>query len=229
MKKAVVLLSGGLDSATTAAIARDRGFALVAMTFNYGQRHDVEIASARRLAAFFNVTEHVFIDVPAEIFSTALLKDSPLEVPPGKTSGSENDIPVTYVPARNILFLSYALALAESRGISDIYIGANAVDYSGYPDCRPEFFSAFREMARQGTRHGVTGHEFTIATPLIDLKKSEIIRIGTDLGLDYTMTHSCYNPDSEGRACGVCDSCCIRRAGFNEAGIADPTRYSDDG
>ncbi len=225
MKKAVVLLSGGLDSATVAAIARHRGFGLVAMTFNYGQRHDVELTFARKLADFFQVAEHVFVEIPSEIFSTALLKNSDIEVPRGRPAADENEIPDTYVPARNILFLSYALALAESRDIENIFIGANAVDYSGYPDCRPEFFDAFSEMARKGTKRGVSGYKFSFETPLISLKKSEIIRLGADLGVDYSLTHSCYDPFADGSSCGVCDSCLIRINGFAEAGIADPTRY----
>jgi len=228
MKEAVILLSGGLDSATTAAIARDQGFGLVAMTFYYGQRHDIEVEYSKKLAGHFSALDHFFIDIPSAIFKTALVRDSGIDVPHDRVSAGENDIPETYVPGRNILFLSYALSLAESRGINHIFIGANAVDYSGYPDCRPEFFSAFTEMARQGTKAGVGGNEIAIETPLIDLKKSEIIRIGTNLGVDYSLTHSCYDPAADGSSCGSCDSCIIRKQGFVEAGVPDPTRYRNE-
>jgi len=228
MKQAVILLSGGLDSATTGAIARDRGFDLVAMTFNYGQRHDIEVEYSKKLAEHFSALDHFFIDIPSDIFKTALVRGSDIDVPHDRISVGENDIPETYVPGRNILFLSYALSLAESRDINHIFIGANAVDYSGYPDCRPEFFSAFTEMARRGTKAGVDGNEIVIETPLIDLKKSEIIRIGTNLGVDYSLTHSCYDPAADGSSCGSCDSCIIRKQGFADAGVLDPTRYRNE-
>lgn len=229
MKQAVILLSGGLDSATTAAIARDRGFDLVAMTFNYGQRHDIEIEYSKKLGEHFSASDHFFIDIPSSIFKTALVRGSDIDVPHDRVSDGENDIPDTYVPGRNILFLSYALSLAESRDINHIFIGANAVDYSGYPDCRREFFSAFTEMARQGTKAGVSGEKLVIETPLLDLKKAEIIRIGTNLGVDYSLTHSCYDPAADGSSCGSCDSCIIRKQGFVDAGIPDPTRYRNEG
>ncbi len=228
MKQAIILLSGGLDSATTAAIARDQGFDLVAMTFNYGQRHDIEVEYSKKLAGHFSVLDHFFIDIPSHIFKTALVRDSEIAVPHDRISAGENDIPDTYVPGRNILFLSYALSLAESRDINHIFIGANAVDYSGYPDCRREFFRAFSEMARQGTKAGVRGEDLVIETPLLDMKKSEIIRIGTDLGVDYSLTHSCYDPAVDGSSCGSCDSCIIRKQGFVEAGVPDPTRYRNE-
>lgn len=229
MQKAVILLSGGLDSATAAAMARDRGFELVAITFDYGQRHDVELEWSRKLGEHFSVSEHIFVSIPSEIFKTALVKGSSIEVPHNRDAESEDDIPDTYVPGRNILFLSYALSLAESRDITHIFIGANAVDYSGYPDCRPEFFTAFSEMARQGTKAGTEGKQIHIETPLIDLKKSEIISIGHRLGVDYGLTHSCYDPSPDGASCGTCDSCLIRKKGFADAGVPDPTRYRHDG
>lgn len=228
MKQAVILLSGGLDSATTGAIARDRGFDLVAMTFNYGQRHDIEVEYSKKLAEYFSALDHFFIDIPSNIFKTALVRGSDIDVPHDRVSVGENDIPETYVPGRNILFLSYALSLAESRDINHIFIGANAVDYSGYPDCRPEFFRAFTEMARQGTKAGIGGNEIVVETPLIDLKKSEIIRIGINLGVDYSLTHSCYDPAADGSSCGSCDSCIIRKQGFDDAGVPDPTRYRNE-
>jgi len=223
-EKAVVLLSGGLDSATVAAIAVQRGFSLHALTFNYGQKHDVEIRSAGKLAGFFRAESHVIIDIPSKIFSTALVKHSGIDVPKNRPYDADV-IPSTYVPARNIIFLSFALACAESSGARHIFIGANAVDYSGYPDCRPEFFKAFQVMADAGTRAGVEGRGFIIETPLLNWTKAEIIRKGTELGVDYSMTHSCYDPGDDGTSCGGCDSCIIRSRGFAEAGIPDPTIY----
>ena len=227
-KKAIILLSGGLDSATVAAIARNDGFSLTALTFSYGQRHEIEAQFAERLVSFFEMENHLKIDLPSEIFRSALVKSSGMEVPDGRERNAENDIPLTYVPARNILFLSYALALGESSGAYDIFIGANAVDYSGYPDCRPEFFEIFTEMANVGTKVGVNGDKFYIHTPLLHMKKADIIKKGVALGLDYSLTHSCYNPDEDGSSCGKCDSCLIRKKGFQDAGVPDPTKYRED-
>lgn len=227
-EKAVILLSGGIDSATAASIAISRGFDPCAMTFSYGQKHGVELLRARALVDFFGIGEHLVIEIPAHIFRSALTTGS-LEVPKNRPVAVD-EIPDTYVPARNILFLSYALALAESIGARHIFIGATAVDYSGYPDCRPEFFQAFKEMADRGTRAGVSGNGFIIETPLISMTKAEIIRTGHRLGVDYSLTHSCYDPGPDGSACGSCDSCRIRRKGFKDAGIPDPTRYrGEDG
>jgi len=222
-QKAVILLSGGIDSATTAAIALSRGFKLHALIFSYGQRHRIEIESAKRLLGFFRISSHTIIELPPGIFRSALT-DAESEVPKNRTPGDPR-IPDTYVPARNIIFLSYALAFAESIGSRHIFIGANAVDYSGYPDCRPEFFRAFQEMADRGTRAGVSGRGFIIETPIIGMTKAEIIQKGDSLGVDYSLTHSCYDPDPDGRACGACDSCLIRKKGFIDAGVPDPTPY----
>jgi 7-cyano-7-deazaguanine synthase len=222
-QKAVILLSGGIDSATTAAIALSRGFELHALIFSYGQRHRIEIESAKKLVALFSIRSHTIIELPSGIFRSALT-NSGSEVPKNREPG-DTRIPDTYVPARNIIFLSYALAFAESIGARHIFIGANAVDYSGYPDCRPEFFHAFQEMADRGTEAGVSGRGFIIETPLIDMTKAEIIQKGTSLGVDYSLTHSCYDPGPDGSACGACDSCLIRKKGFLGAGVPDPTRY----
>lgn len=222
-QKAVILLSGGIDSATTAAIALSRGFELHALIFSYGQRHRIEIESAKKLVAFFGIRSHTIIELPSGIFRSALT-NSGSGVPKNREPG-DTRIPDTYVPARNIIFLSYALAFAESIGARHIFIGANAVDYSGYPDCRPEFFRAFQEMADRGTEAGVSGRGFIIETPLIDMTKAEIIQKGTSLGVDYSLTHSCYDPGPDGSACGACDSCLIRKKGFLGAGVPDPTRY----
>jgi 7-cyano-7-deazaguanine synthase len=223
-KKGIILLSGGLDSATVAAIAIKEGFSLSAITFYYSQRHEIEIKFAEKLAEYFKMKNHVKISIPSEIFKTALNADSGIEIPKNREI-KENEIPETYVPARNIIFLSYALAYAESTDAENIFIGANAVDYSGYPDCRPEFFKAFKRMADIGTKAGVEGRGFTIHTPLLNLRKHEIIKTGIELGIDYSLTHSCYDPDSKGLSCGECDSCILRRNGFLEAGIPDPTKY----
>jgi 7-cyano-7-deazaguanine synthase len=222
-KKAVILLSGGLDSATVAGIASNEGFELYALSFNYGQRHGIELECSRKVAAFFNIKNHIIIDIPSDIFKSALIKNSGIAIP--KSGIDPLEIPSTYVPARNILFLSYALAAAESFGASDIFIGANAVDYSGYPDCRPEFFRSFEKMANIGTKAAVEGKPFKIHIPLIDFKKSDIIKKGISLGIDYSITHSCYDPDPDGLACGKCDSCILRRNGFIDAGIKDPAEY----
>lgn len=222
-KKSVILLSGGLDSFVTAALARSQGYSITAMTFLYGQRHSIEIESAKAAAEFLSVTDHRFVALETDIFRSSLIAGSEIRVP--KNRGiSDETIPSTYVPARNIIFLSYALALAESIGASDIFIGANAVDYSGYPDCRPEFFTAFNIMAAAGTKCGAEGRPISVHTPIISMTKSEIIKTGISLGLDFSITHSCYDP-VKGLACGRCDSCVIRRRGFEEAGAPDATRY----
>ncbi|MBT8053690.1 MAG: 7-cyano-7-deazaguanine synthase QueC [Xanthomonadales bacterium] len=218
-KKAVVLVSGGLDSVTALAMARDSGFDCYALSVDYGQRHHSELDAAERVAGAAGVPLKVLpLDLRA-IGGSALTDD--IEVPETETNG----IPVTYVPARNTIMLSLALAYAEVLGADDIFIGVNAVDYSGYPDCRPEFIEAYQGMARLATKAGVEGGELTIHTPLIDLTKAEIIKKGIELGVDYSVTVSCYQADGAGRACGVCDSCRIRREGFVSAGIADPTKY----
>lgn len=221
---AVILLSGGLDSATAAAVALRDSSICSAITFRYGQRHQIEVEFARRLAVFFGIGDHAIIDIPVDLFrNTALNPRSGLSVP--KNREFDHDIPDTYVPARNTLFLAYALAFAESRNMRSIYIGVNALDYSGYPDCRPEYIAAFERMANLGTRAGVEGNPFSIRAPLIAMRKSEIIRLGYELGVDYSLTHSCYDPGEDGASCGECDSCLLRKKGFEEAGIADPTRY----
>ncbi|MDH3240612.1 MAG: 7-cyano-7-deazaguanine synthase QueC [Alphaproteobacteria bacterium] len=227
-KPAVVLLSGGLDSATVAAIARRDGYGVFALSFDYGQRHDVEIAAAGRVAAAAGAERHVVVPIDLRAFGgSALTADIP--VPKGR---SEDDmaagIPVTYVPARNTIFLSLALAWAEVLGTGDIFIGVNARDYSGYPDCRAEYLAAFQAMANLATKGAVEGAlPVTIHSPLIDLTKAEIIALGTGLGVDYGLTRSCYDPDSQGRACGACDSCLLRLRGFAEAGLSDPAPYGD--
>ncbi|MDR0702915.1 MAG: 7-cyano-7-deazaguanine synthase QueC [Azoarcus sp.] len=219
---AVVLLSGGLDSATCLAIARDRGFDAYALSVAYGQRHAAELDAARRVALALGAREHRLAHVELGQFGGSALTDSRIAVPEGRESG---DIPVTYVPARNTVMLSMALAWAEVLGAGDIFIGVNAVDYSGYPDCRPEFIAAFQSVAKLATKAGVEGRPFTIHAPLITLSKAGIIRLGTGLGVDYGLTVSCYQADEQGRACGHCGACRLRRAGFAAAGIADPTLY----
>ena len=221
---AVVLVSGGLDSATCLAIAKAEGFDCHAMSFAYGQRHAVELDAAATLAACGGAASHRVVTVDLAAFGGSALTDSSIAVPEEPTAG----IPVTYVPARNTVFLSLALACAEVIGARDIFIGVNAVDYSGYPDCRPAFIRAFETLARLATRAGVEGEDFRIHAPLIQLSKADIIRRGLELGVDYAATISCYQPDSTGAACGRCDSCRIRREGFAAAGIADPTRYRVD-
>ncbi|MDI9635639.1 7-cyano-7-deazaguanine synthase QueC [Kamptonema cortianum] len=218
MKRAVVLLSGGLDSATVLAIARADRYACHCLTIDYGQRHSIETECASRLAKQFGAEEHQFLTVPLNQFGGSALTDE-ISVPKDQLS---DDIPVTYVPARNTVMLSVALAYAESRQIADIFIGVNAVDYSGYPDCRPEYIESFQTMARLATKSGVEGAEITIHAPLIDMRKAEIIKVGLSLGLDYSQTHSCYDPNDSGEACGHCDSCLIRVAAFGELGMADP-------
>ena len=224
MKKAVVLYSGGLDSTTCMAIARDSGFAPYALSFDYGQRHSIELEKAREYARQVGAAEHLVIDVDMRrIGGSALTAD--MEVP--KSGVEEGAIPVTYVPARNTVFLSFALGWAEVLGAFDIYIGVNALDYSGYPDCRPEYIAAFESMANLATRAAVEGQgRYRVHTPLIDLSKGEIIRRGLALGVDYRLTHSCYDPTPEGLACGSCDSCRLRLKGFAAAGAEDPLSYA---
>jgi len=216
-----VLVSGGLDSATVLAIARERGHRCHALSFDYGQRHRVELIAARRVASALGAAAHRVLAMPIGELGHSALTDPAIEVPEQPSAG----IPVTYVPARNTVFLACALGYAEVIGASDIYIGVNAVDYSGYPDCRPEFIAAFERVANLATRAGVEGSGIRIHAPLIELSKAEIIRRGSALGVDYGITVSCYQPDETGRACGRCDSCRLRRTGFEEAGIEDPTRY----
>lgn len=225
-KKAVVLLSGGLDSATCVASAREQGFDVHALSFQYGQRHSVELKAADRVARHLGAIEHKTAVLDLRTFGgSALTAD--IDVPKDRSDEDmSHDIPVTYVPARNTIFLSFALAYAEVVGAKDIFIGVNALDYSGYPDCRPEYIAAFETMANLATKAGVTEDErVRIQTPLIDLTKAQIIAEGTRLGVDYAMTISCYDPNDAGEACGHCDSCALRRKGFKEAGLADPTRY----
>lgn len=220
-RDAVVLVSGGLDSATTLALAAGQGYRCHALSFRYGQRHAAELDAARTVAARYGAVEHRIIDIDLAAFGGSALTDPGIAVPELPTSG----IPVTYVPARNTVFLALALAYAEVLGAGDIFIGVNAVDYSGYPDCRPEFVRAFEALAALATRAGVEGRGPSIHTPLIDLSKADIIRRGAALGVDFADTLSCYQPDVEGRACGRCDSCRLRREGFAAAAVADPTRY----
>ena len=221
--KAVILLSGGLDSATVLAMARSQGFECYCLSFNYGQRHDTETQFAERLSAHMGAKEHRVATIDLGAFGGSALTDHDIDVP---TDGDTGDsIPITYVPARNTIFLSYALGWAEVLGALDIFVGVNAVDYSGYPDCRPEFITAFEDMANLATKIGVEGQKIRVNTPLIDLTKADIIKQGLILGVDYAATVSCYLLNDAGEACGVCDSCRIRRAGFESAGAPDPTRY----
>jgi 7-cyano-7-deazaguanine synthase len=224
--KAVVLVSGGLDSTTCLAIAREKEFDLYALTFNYGQRHDHELNSAKMVVDFFNIHDHSIIDIDLAQFGGSALTDQ-IDVPKKRDLSDMAEIPVTYVPARNTVFLSLALAWAEVLGSFDIFIGVNALDYSGYPDCRPEYISSFEKTANLATKAGVSGSSFRIHTPLIDMTKSEIIKVGMDLGVDYSLTSSCYDPDQEGNPCGLCDACYLRLKGFKEAGIIDPLNYSN--
>ena len=220
-RAAIVLLSGGLDSATTLAWARDQGFDCVALSFDYGQRHAAELAAAARVAAQLGARDHRTVTLDLAAFGGSALTDPAIAVPTAPSAG----IPVTYVPARNTVFLSYALAWAEVLPARDLFIGVNAVDDSGYPDCRPAFIEAFEQLANLATRAGVEGEHFRIHAPLIHWSKAEIIRQGIALGVDYGLTVSCYQADVTGAACGVCDACRLRAAGFTEAGVADPTRY----
>src|SRR5216683_940112 len=226
MKRAVVLVSGGIDSTTTLAIAIAEGYEAYALSFDYGQRHQIEIEAARRVADSLGAKEHRIAKIDLRIFGGSALTDD-IDVPKNR---SEKDIgagiPVTYVPARNTIFLSYALAWAEVIPASHIFLGVNAIDYSGYPDCRPEFIEAFETLANLGTKAGVEGRRFHIHTPLIKFSKAEIIRKAVELGVDLSLTHSCYDPTFEGLACSECDSCLLRLKGFREAGIKDPIRYA---
>ncbi len=221
--RAVVLLSGGLDSATVLAIAKHEGRTCHAISFTYGQRHEIELAAARRVAQSLGVEEHVVYPLDLRVFGASALT-SDIDVP--KDAVGAPGIPITYVPARNTIFLSLALGFAESRAAQEIWIGVNALDYSGYPDCRPEFVDAFQQVMLKGTRSGIEKHEPRLIAPLIRMTKAQIIRRGVDLGVDYSLTHSCYDPDANGRACGHCDSCILRRRGFEEAEIPDPTVYT---
>jgi 7-cyano-7-deazaguanine synthase len=225
MKRAVVLVSGGLDSATTLAICAQDGFEPSALSFDYGQRHKLELDAARRVAASLGAREHRIATIDLRIFGGSALTGD-IAVPKNRAAKSESDIPVTYVPARNTIFLSYALAWCEVLGAADIFIGANAIDYSGYPDCRPEFISAFERMANLATKTGVEGTQFRIHAPLISMSKAEIIRKGLELGVDFSLTHSCYDPTADGLACGRCDSCRLRLAGFRDAALTDPIAYA---
>ncbi|MDB5927137.1 MAG: queC [Betaproteobacteria bacterium] len=223
MQAAIVLLSGGLDSATTLAIARSEGYACHCLSIDYGQRHRAELNAARRIADAFGAVEHRVTAVDLAGFGGSALTDAEIDVP---VDGLRPGIPVTYVPARNTIFLSLALAFAEVRGSRDIFFGANAVDYSGYPDCRPEYMRAFEALANVATKAAIEGHRLTLHTPIIALTKADIIRRGSDLGVEYALTVSCYQATDDGRACGRCDSCRLRRDGFKVAGVVDPTCYA---
>jgi 7-cyano-7-deazaguanine synthase len=223
MRPAVVLLSGGLDSATTLAIARRRGYETHCLSIDYGQRHRAELDAAARIAQALGAIEHQVMRLDLTAFGGSALTDTAIDVP---VDGVQGGIPATYVPARNTIFLSLALAYAEVRGAADIFFGANAVDYSGYPDCRPEYMQAFEALANLATKAAVSGTRLTLHTPIIGLSKAEIIREGGALGVDYALTVSCYQASADGLACGRCDSCRLRRAGFEAAGVPDPTRYS---
>jgi 7-cyano-7-deazaguanine synthase len=225
MKRAVVLVSGGLDSATTLAICGQDGFKPYALSFDYGQRHRPELDAARRVAASLGVRDHRIAKIDLRVFGGSALTDN-IAVPKKSDTKGESEIPVTYVPARNTIFLSYALAWCEVLGGADIFIGANAIDYSGYPDCRPEFISAFEHLAGVATKAGLEGTKFQIHAPLISMSKADIIRKGAELGVDFSLTHSCYDPTADGLACGECDSCHLRLAGFHDAGLTDPIRYA---
>lgn len=221
LKNAVVLLSGGLDSATVLAMAKAQGYECYALSFDYGQRHSSELVAAKQLATCFAAADHQILHLDLNIFGGSALTDNSIDVPTTPVEG----IPITYVPARNTIFLSMALAWAEVLQADDIFIGVNAVDYSGYPDCRPEFIKAFETMANLATKVGVEGHHLTVHTPLIDMSKAQIIQAGIKQGVDYSLTISCYAADEQGKACGVCDSCRLRRKGFEDAGVEDPTKY----
>jgi 7-cyano-7-deazaguanine synthase len=225
MKRAVVLLSGGLDSATTLAICAREGFEPHALSFEYGQRHKIEVLAAQEVAASLGVREHRIAQIDLRVFGGSALTDE-IAVPKDRDERNTNDIPITYVPARNTIFLSYALAWCEVLGAADIFMGANAVDYSGYPDCRPEFISAFEALANVATKAGVEGARFRIHAPLLAMSKAQIIETGTKLGVDFSLTHSCYDPTPDSLACGRCDSCRIRLEGFRQAGRRDPIAYA---
>ena len=228
MKKAVCLLSGGLDSATCLGVARREGFHCYALSFDYGQRHSIELAAAARVAALFHASEHKIAKIDLRVFGASALT-ADLTVPKHDSADDIGaGIPITYVPARNTIFLSFAMAWAEVLESSDIFIGVNAIDYSGYPDCRPEFIAAFEQMANLATKAAVEGRtRLRIHTPLAQLNKAGIVRLGAEVGLDFALTHSCYDPEKGGRPCGQCDSCLLRRKGFSEAGIPDPLPYRD--
>lgn len=228
-KKAVVLLSGGLDSSTVLLIAKDQGFSPNALTFRYGLRHEFEIDAAKRIAQTYSVKDHIIVDIDLRAFGGSALTDE-REVPKDRPANELSEgIPITYVPARNTIFLSFALAWAEVLEANDIFIGVNALDYSGYPDCRPEYIKAYQSMANLATKAGVEGNQDTVIhTPLIDLTKAQIIHKGTELGMDYSLTHSCYDPSNEGVPCGHCDACQLRLRGFDDAGLTDPLTYMDN-
>ena len=226
MEPAVVLLSGGLDSATTLAIAKEEGYEVFALSFRYGQRHEIEVGSAAQVAKFFGVSEPRVMKMDLRGFGGSALTDV-IAVPKNRSADEiGTGIPVTYVPARNTIFLSYALAWAEVIGAYDIFIGVNALDYSGYPDCRPAFIAQFEKLAQVATKSGVEGTRYQIHAPLIEMTKAQIIRKGAKLGVQFSLTTSCYDPTPDGRACGECDSCLLRTKGFREAGIEDPTKYA---
>ena len=226
MKRAVILLSGGLDSTTCLAIARKQGFDLFALTVNYGQRHVFELQSAKNVALSLDIEKHSVLDIDLAQFGGSALTDD-IEVPKDRVESEMSDIPATYVPARNTVLLSVALARAETLDSFDIFIGVNALDYSGYPDCRPEYIESFERTANLATKAGVSGNNFHIHTPLINMTKAEIIKSGTKLGVDYGLTFSCYDPQETGAPCGHCDACILRLKGFKEAGIPDPLNYPD--
>jgi 7-cyano-7-deazaguanine synthase len=225
MKRAVVLVSGGLDSATTLAICIREGFEPYALSFDYGQRHNIEMLAAKRLAASLGAREHRIAEIDLRVFGGSALTDE-IAVPKGREGKNQSGIPITYVPARNTVFLSYALAWCEVLGGADIFIGVNAVDYSGYPDCRPAFIAAFQDLASVATKSGVEGTRFRIHAPLLSMSKAQIIKKGMELGVDFSLTHSCYDPTPDLLACGACDSCRIRLEGFREAGRKDPIPYA---
>ncbi len=228
MKQAVALASGGLDSSTMMALALKQGYELYALSFDYGQRHRCELEAAQRIAHSLGIRRHMVAKIDLRMFGGSALTDD-IAVPKGRSGHQiSSDIPVTYVPARNTIFLSFALGWCEVLGAQDIFIGVNAVDYSGYPDCRPKFLQAFEDLANLATKAGVEGTaRYRIHAPLLHMSKAQIIRAGADSGVDFSLTHSCYDPDPAGLACGACDSCILRRRGFEEAGIPDPTRYKE--
>jgi 7-cyano-7-deazaguanine synthase len=226
-KRAIVLLSGGIDSATTLAMAKREGFVVTALSVDYGQRHRIELEAAKTIAEKMGCRRHVVVPIDLRQIGGSALTDN-IEVPKDHYLPNDTEIPITYVPARNTIFLSIALGLAEVETAQDIFIGANALDYSGYPDCRPAFINTFETLANVATKAGIEGDAIRIQAPLLNMNKHEIIRLGAKLGIDFSLTTSCYDPTSDGRACGHCDSCTIRRIGFEQAGIADPTRYSTE-
>ena len=227
-KKAVVLLSGGLDSATTLALAMKEDYCIFPLTIVYGQKHAWEINSAKRLVKFYGLKNHKIFNLDLSVFGGSALTDE-LEIPKNRSANDMNDdIPITYVPARNTVFLSIALAFAETRDASSIFLGVNAIDYSGYPDCRQEFIKAFESVANLGTKMGIEGTKINIHTPLIHMKKDEIIKTGIALGVDYSLTHSCYDPGNDGISCGACDACTLRKKGFQDAGLHDPLNYKNE-